>query len=188
VQDEVAKELADEAARAKKTLYGFSNECMQIVLKILHEHGSLEEIYPYWLQSKMSKETDGMPFLNRGLLDSLVKTFYSDNTETVLKIFFETGILFGSYVKLRAKNLDDLWGIINLFKLSIPARVFEMDRIENDESDRIYIMRYVSGISDELTMCMAKYFDGLFSCYSSNRRSTTSSSGAIEIEVTSSPG
>ncbi len=78
-----------------KTLYGFSNDCLEAVLKIFREDGNVEEIYPFWLQTKMSKEVDGMPFLNRGLLDSMVKTFYSKNSDIVLKIFFDTGILFG---------------------------------------------------------------------------------------------
>ena len=183
MEDKIAGELADDATRVNKTLYGFSNDCLEAVLKIFHEGGSVEEIYPFWLQTKMSKEVDGMPFLNRGLLDSMVKAFYSKNSDAVLKIFFDTGILFGSYAKLRAKSLDDLWELIRVFKSSIPARVFEMDRIKNDKAEMIYVMKYVSGMSDDMTLCMAKYFDGLFSCYSTNRRSTTSSSGVIEIEI-----
>lgn len=183
VEDKIAEELADDANRVNKTLYGFSNDCLEAVLKIFHEGGSVEEIYPYWLQTKTSKEVDGMPLLNRGLLDSMVKTFYPKNNDTVLKIFFDTGILFGSYIKLRAKSLDDLWGLIRVFKSSIPARVFEMDRIKDDRAGMIYVMKYVSGMSDDMTFCMAKYFDGLFSCYSTNRHSTTSSSGVIEFEV-----
>jgi len=183
VEDKIAVELADDANRVNKTLYGFSNDCLEAVLKIFHEGGSIEEIYPFWLQTKTSKEVDGMPLLNRGLLDSMVKTFYSKNSDAVLKIFFDTGILFGSYIKLRAKSLDDLWGLIKVFRSSIPARVFEMDRIRSDDAETVYVMKYVSGMSDDMTLCMAKYFDGLFSCYSADRRSTTSSSGVIEIEV-----
>jgi len=183
VEDKIAEELADDANRVNKTLYGFSNDCLEAVLKIFHEGGSIEEIYPFWLQTKTSKEVDGMPLLNRGLLDSMVKTFYSKNSDAVLKIFFDTGILFGSYIKLRAKSLDDLWGLIKVFRSSIPARVFEMDRIRSDDAETVYVMKYVSGMSDDMTLCMAKYFDGLFSCYSADRRSTTSSSGVIEIEV-----
>jgi len=91
--------LADEASRANKTLFSFSNECLEAVLKIFQEHGSVDEIYPFWLQTRMSKEMDGMPLLNRGLVDSMVKTFYPKDSEVLLKIFFECGVLFGSYIK-----------------------------------------------------------------------------------------
>jgi len=176
--------LAEEAARANKTLYSFSNECLDAVLKIFQEHGSVDEIYPFWLQTRMSKEMDGMPLLNRGLVDSMVKAFYPRDSELLLKIFFECGILFGSYIKMKFKDLDEVWNLIKLFRLSLPARVFEMDRTE-DRSGKSYVMRYVSGISVEMTTCLAKYFDGIFSCYSSNRQSRTSSSGVIEMEIRS---
>ncbi len=183
VDDGVATALADEATRFNKTLYGFSNECLEADLKILREGGNVEGIYPYWLQSKMSKETDGMPFLNRSLLDMMAKMSYATDPEACLKIFFDTGILFGSYAKLRAKDLDNLLGLVNLVKFSIPARLFEMQRKEGEDSKMIYVLRYVSGMSNELTICMAHYFDGLLSCYSSTRKLITSSSGVIEIEI-----
>ena len=80
VEDEVAIQLANEAARVNKTLYGFSNECMQAFMKILHEHASAEEIYPYWMQSKMSKEFDGMPRVSRGMTDFLIRELYPKNS------------------------------------------------------------------------------------------------------------
>ncbi len=184
VDDGIATAVADEATRFNRTLYGFSNECLEAVLKILRDGGDVEGIYPFWLQSKMSKEVDGMPFLNRSLLDSMVKMFYSTNPEACVKIFFDTGVLFGSYAKLRAKDLENLLGLVNLVKFSIPARLFEMRQREDEDSQKmIYVLRYISGISNEMTICMAHYFDGLLSCYSSTRHLTTSSSGVIEIEI-----
>ncbi len=182
MDDKIATMLSDEAARANKTLYSFSNECLEAALKISQEHGSVDEIYPFWLQTKMSKEVDGMPWVPRGLLDSFVKTFYQSNSDTLLKTFFEYGVFLGSYVKLRAKNLDEVMNLIKLFKLSIPARVFEIDRIEV-ESGRKYIFRYVSGISNEMTICMGKYLEGVFSCYTPEIQSRTSSTGVVEMEI-----
>jgi len=182
VDDQIATRFSDEAARANKTLYSFSNESLEAALKIFQEHGSVNEIYPFWLQTKMSKELDGMPWVPRGLLDSLVKTFYPTNSEKLLKTFYEYGVFLGSYLKLRAKNLDELWNLIKLFRSSIPARVLEMDRIE-DESDKRYVLRYVSGISTEMTICEGKYFEGLFSCFSTDIQSRTSSTGVVEIEI-----
>jgi hypothetical protein len=182
IEDEVATRLADEAARANKTLYGFSNESLEAVLKILRQNGSIEEIYPYWLQTKMSKEVDGMPLVNRGLVDSMVRVLYPKDSEALLKIFFDSGVLFGSYMKLRFKDLDDVWNLIKIFRISLPARLFEMERVESS-SGHSYILRYISGISVETTVCFAKYFDGLFSCYTTNRLSRSSSSGMIELEL-----
>ena len=182
VDDKIATMFADEAARANKTLYSFSNECLEAALKILQEHGSVDEIYPFWLQTKMSKEVDGMPLMNRGLLDSMVRTFYSKDSEAILKIFFDCGVLFGSYIKMKFKDLDEVWNLINLFRTSLPARLFEMDR-KVDQGGKSYVMRYVSGISIEMTVCMGKYFDGLFSCYSTNRQSRITSGGVVEMEI-----
>ncbi|MDA4111766.1 MAG: hypothetical protein OK439_04460 [Thaumarchaeota archaeon] len=182
VDDVIAARLADEATRANKTLYAFSNECIEAVLKIFHDRGSADEIYPFWLQTKMSKELDGMPWLNRGLLDSLVKTFYPANSDTLLKIFFQYGVVLGSYVRLRASNFEDLLSLIKLFGSSIPARVFEMERID-DQSEKRYVFRYVSGISDDTTVCVGKYMEGLFSCYSSSIQSKTSTAGVVEMEI-----
>jgi len=186
VEDRVAERLADAATQANMTLYGFSNVCLEALLKIFHDGGDAEEIYPFWLQTKMSKEIDGMPLLNRGIMDSMVRVFYPKDSEALLKIFFDAGVLFGSYLRMRYKSLDEVWTLIRLFKLSLPARVFEMDRLEEESgNERRYVMRYVSGISDETTNCMAKYFDGLFSCYTTDRRSASSSGGVIEIVLRS---
>jgi hypothetical protein len=182
IDDKTAKQLSDAAMRTNKTLYSFSNECLDTALKIFRDGGSLDEIYPFWFQTKMSKEVDGMPLLNRGLLDSMVRTFYSKDSEAILKIFFDCGVLFGSYIRMKFKDLDEVWSLINLFRSSLPARLFEMDRKE-DQSGKSYDMKYVSGISIEMTVCMGKYFDGLFSCYSSNRQSRISSGGVVEMEI-----
>jgi len=32
---------------------------------------------------------------------------------------------------MRFKDLDEVWNLIKLFRLSLPARVFEMDRTED---------------------------------------------------------
>jgi len=186
VEDGIAEKLADEATRVNMTLYGFSNVCLEALLKVFRDGGSAEEIYPYWLQTKMSKEVDGMPLLTRGILDQMVKVFYPRDSEAVLKIFFDAGVLFGSYIKMRFNNMNEVQDLIKLLKFSLPARVFEMDRLEGEsENERSYILRYVSGISEETTICLAKYFDGLFSCYSTDRRYKTTSSGVIEIEIRS---
>ena len=186
VEDGIAEKLADEATRVNMTLYGFSNVCLEALLKVFRDGGSAEEIYPYWLQTKMSKEVDGMPLLTRGIVDQMVKVFYPRDSEAVLKIFFDAGVLFGSYIKMRFNNMNEVQDLIKLLKFSLPARVFEMDRLEGEsENERSYILRYVSGISEETTICLAKYFDGLFSCYSTDRRYKTTSSGVIEIEIRS---
>jgi hypothetical protein len=88
VDDGVARQLADEAARANKTLYGFANESLQTVLKVLHERGSVEEIYPFWLQTKLIKEFDGTPRLSRSLMDSLVREMYPKDSEALLDNFY----------------------------------------------------------------------------------------------------
>ena len=129
--------------RANKTLYSFSNECLDTVLKIFRDGGSVDEIYPFWLQTRMSKEVDGMPLLNRGLIDSMVKTFYSKDSETILQIFFECGVLFGSYIKMKFKDLDQVWNLINLFRSSLPARLFEMDlKVDQSGEELCYEIRF----------------------------------------------
>ena len=183
VDDSVAKSLADEASRANKTMFGFSNDCLDAVLRILRDGGSIEEVYPYWLQSKMSKDVDGMPLLNRGIVDSMVREFFPNHSEKILKIFFDAGVLFGSYVKMKFKNMSELWQLVKLFHMTLPARLFEMDRVVDSSGSEIFILRYVSGISADTTNCFAKYFDGLFSCYSSDRRTRTSANGIIEMEI-----
>ncbi len=44
-------------------------------------------------------------------------------------------------------------------------------------------MRYVSGISFEMTLCTAKYMEGMFSCYSSNIELRNSSGGVVEFDI-----
>ena len=91
----------------------------------------MDEIYPFWLQTRMSKEMDGMPLLNRGLVDSMVKTFYPKDSEVLLKIFFECGVFFQElHKKMRFKDLDEAELIHYsgcLFRLEF---LEEMDRTE----------------------------------------------------------
>jgi hypothetical protein len=182
VEDEVATQLADEATRANNTLYGFSNECMQAVLKILHEHGSVEEIYPYWLQTKMSKEFVGMPWLARGAMDFLIRELYPKNSEMLREALYNYGINLGNYFRIRANNFEELSKLLRQFRMSIPARLFELDRFE-DEEGKGYILRYISGMSYEMTLCVAKYIQGAFSCFSSSSKSRIASGGMVELVI-----
>jgi hypothetical protein len=182
IEEDMAKQLADEAARAKKTLYGFSNEALGAVLKVLHERGAVEEIYPYWLQTKMSKEFDGMPWFGRETLDFLIREIYPKNSELVQGAFYEYGKKLGNYLKTRTKNIEELSKLFQLFRISIPARVFELDPFE-DNQGKGYTMRYVSGMSVEMTICIAKYIQGIFSCFSASSTSRTASGGMVELEI-----
>ena len=149
---------------------------------VLRERGSVEEIYPYWLQTKMSKEFDGMPWFARGNLDFLIRELYPKNSELVLNSFYEYGIKLGNYLKIKTKNIEELSKFFQVIRISIPARVFELEPFE-DASGKGYVMRYVSGISQEMTTCMAKYLQGIFSCFSTNTQSRMASGGMVELEI-----
>ena len=85
-------------------------------------------------------------------------------------------------MKLRAKNIEEFSELLQIIKHSIPARLFEIDRFE-DESGKGIVMRYVSGMSLELTASTAKYMEGMFSCYSSNIELRHSAGGVVELVV-----
>ena len=91
---------------------------------------------------------------------------------------YDQGKSLGAYMKLRAKNIEEFSELLQIIKHSIPARLFEIDRFE-DESGKGIVMRYISGMSLELTDSTAKYIEGMFSCYSSNIALHNSTGGVV---------
>jgi hypothetical protein len=182
ISDEIAEKVSLEADRENKTLYGFANECFESLTKIFNERGRIEEVFPYWLQTKMSKEFSGLPLTPRFLLDSIIRAFYGRDKETLLKLSFESGGMLGNYFKLRAKNLDGLKELIDVVGSPNPARLMELIKTEDHGSTK-YIFRYITGISDETTICLEKYFSGMLSVFSTDFTSRIQSSGIVEIEI-----
>lgn len=182
MNDGLAKEIASVAESENKTMYGFANECFESILKIYREHGKIEEIYPFWIQTRMSKEFGGLPLTPRYLLDSIIRMVYPKEKEALIRLSFESGRMFGAYLKLRAKNLDELRAIINLVGSSNPGRLMEIVKMDNFNPPK-YVLRYVTGISDETTICLERYFAGMLSVFSSTMSSKIQSSGIVEIEV-----
>ena len=182
VSDELANKIGLEADREKKTLYGFVNECFESLGKIFEEDGRLEEVFPYWLQTKVSKEFSGLPLTPRYLLDSIIRAFYARERATLEKLSFESGQMLGNYFKLRVKNLAGLKELMDILGSPNPGRLMELIKVEDGMSSR-YIFRYITGISDETTVCLERYFSGMFSVFSTDFTSRIQASGIVEIEI-----
>ncbi len=183
VDSSVATDLSDEATRQGKTLYSFANECLRGIISISREGGVPPEIYPSWKLSKMSKDFGGIPLFSRELIDSVVRLAYSSDKSKLLEVCRETGRNFGIYLSVNYPKREDLLKLVDQLQYAFPSRVTELRVMEDENRDTVYVFKYVSSLSKEMTECMESYLKGMFSAYSLEVSNSKVGLGIIELRL-----
>src|SRR2546425_2627255 len=84
IESNTAQSLAAQASSRGKTLYSFTNEILDVALRVFGQGGNENEIFPAWKTSRLSKDIEGTPFLPRSLVWTMVERLYRSDPEWLL--------------------------------------------------------------------------------------------------------
>src|SRR2546427_12517723 len=95
VESNTAQSLAAQAASRGKTLFSFTNEVLDVALRVLGQGGNENEIFPAWNTSRAWKDIEGAPSLPGSLIWKKVKRLYRSDPEGLLGEWAEAVRRFG---------------------------------------------------------------------------------------------
>src|SRR5947208_14708308 len=108
VESSTAQSLAAEASSRGKTLYAFTNQILDVALRVFGQGRDASEILPAWKSYRMTKDIEGVPFLPRSLVWKLVELLYQRYPEGLLQECLEAGRRIREVLRNFHSSLDDL--------------------------------------------------------------------------------
>src|SRR5438128_10500390 len=107
-ESNTAQSLAAQASSRGKTLYSFTNEVLDVALRVLGQGGNENEIFPAWKTSRVSKDIEGAPFLPGSLIWKMVERLYRSDPEWLLGEWAEAGRRLGERLRILHPTAEDL--------------------------------------------------------------------------------
>ena len=182
VESDTAQSLAAQASSRGKTLYSFTNEVLDVALRVLGQGGDATEIFPAWKSSRVSKDIDGVPFLPRSLIWKMVERLYQRDPDWLLQEWFEAGRRLGEVLRPLHPTLEDLQaGMVGPPSIMSEQRI-EILRTRSAADGRQEVrLRVVTDLTPELASCGESLLHGLLCSYSFRATESRVEDGVIEI-------
>ncbi len=128
VESNTAQSLAAQASSRGKTLFSFTNEVLDVALRVLGQGGNEHEIFPAWKTSRVSKDIEGAPFLPGSLIWKMVERLYRSDSEWLLGEWAEAGRRLGERLRILHPTVEDLQSGLSGLQSLIAERKIEVQR------------------------------------------------------------
>ena len=188
IESNTAQSLAAQASSRGKTLYSFTNEILDVALRVFGQGGNANEIFPAWKTSRLSKDIEGAPFLPRSLVWKMVERLYRSDPEWLLAEWFDAGRRLGERLRVLHPTLEDLQAGLSGLQSLIAERRIEVQRKPGGRETQPEIqLRVVTDLTPELAACGERFVEGVLSAYSFRATESRVKAGTIEIAAVYSP-
>ena len=182
VESNTAQSLAAQASSRGKTLYSFTNEILDVALRVFDQGGNENEIFPAWKTSRLSKDIQGAPFLPGSLIWKMVERLYRSDPEWLLEEWAEAGRRLGERLRALHPTLEDLQAGLSGLQSLIAERRIEVHRKPGGKEGQAGIeLRVVTDLTPELAACGERFLEGLLSAYTFQVTENRVKDGTIEI-------
>ena len=181
VESNIAQSLAAQASSRGKTLYSFTNEVLDVALRVLGQGGNENEIFPAWKTSRVSKDIEGAPFLPGSLIWKMVERLYRSDPEWLLGEWAAAGRRLGERLRILHPTLEDLQAGLSGLQSLIAERKIEVQRKPGGKDRARIRLRVVTDLTPELVACGERFLEGVLSAYAFQVTETQAKDGTIEI-------
>src|SRR5207302_415179 len=165
VESNTAQSLAAQASSRGKTLYSFTNEVLDVALRVLGQGGNENEIFPAWKTSRVSKDIGGAPFLPGSLIWKMVERLYRSDPEWLMEEWAEAGRRLGERLRILHPTVEDLQAGLSGLQSLIAERKIEVQRKPGGKDRAGIRLRVVTDLTPELAACGERFLEGVLSAY-----------------------
>src|SRR5437762_888118 len=162
VESSTAQSLAAEASSRGKTLYAFTNQILDVALRVFGQGGDASEILPAWKSYRVTKDIEGVPFLPRSLVWKMVERLYQRDPEWLLQEWFEAGRRIGEVLRTVHPTLEDLQvGMTGNPSIMTEQRIEIIRQRSAGDGRQQVRVRVVTDLTPELASCGESLLHGL---------------------------
>jgi len=182
VESGTAQSLAAEASSRGKTLYSFTNQILDVALRVFGQGGDASEILPAWKSYRVTKDIEGVPFLPRSLVWKMVERLYQRDPEWLLQEWFEAGRRIGEVLRTFHPTLEDLQvGMTGNPSIMTEQRIEIMRPRSAGDGRQQVRLRVVTDLTPELASCGESLLHGLLCSYSFRATESHVEDGVVEV-------
>jgi hypothetical protein len=158
--NDMAKRITDEADKRGKTISSLITEATNQFIE-MHERGlDIDEVEDLLMFTELMASARSVPVPFR-LLDSILSLAVRDSREKTMKLFYESGKVFGSAIRSYARNIDTASKLVTRFKKRLPLDDFHVV----GDSGRWEITISGAGYGKSSSECLAEGLRGVIEAY-----------------------
>lgn len=158
VRGDLLEKLSTITAKEGKTMYAFTNEIFEQVLKAYEMQVSLAELVEFYNLMKFGKDS-GSVILPSELLDYMISKLHKKEKEELLQKWYDSGVWYGKYLRLQSHEqepLQLLQKLLQTWMWNITDFSFDM------EKEKLVIRCISPHLTMESTESLAKFLEGIF--------------------------
>lgn len=115
IRSDLLDRIAEITAKEGKTMYSFTNEVFEQVLKTYDMNANISDVVDFYTLMQIEKET-GAAIVPMSVLEYTINKLYKENKEEFLKKWYDAGLWYGKYMASRFHDKEPLDVIEKLMK------------------------------------------------------------------------
>ena len=176
--EDLVDELSDVAARQGKTFYRYVSEIFEQALEANKMNKTLNSIIDSYTLSEISRKT-GVVAVPRDFLELGLDRIFSESEEDLLKIWFQTGRMYG--LLLKGKFNDEIEAFIRLVKEGL----WRVNEVEVKNVEKSLSLRFIApSISKERSTLLLAFIEGALTSLDYRIDEKNSYKGIIDFKIT----
>lgn len=158
IRSDLLDKIAQITAKEGKTMYSFTNEIFEQVLKAYEMNVNISDIIEFYRLMQIEKET-GSIIVPICVLEYVMDKFCKEDKKELLEKWYEAGLWYGKYISSRFQE-DELLNIIEkLMKISLRNMT---NCSVSKKNGHVKIRAMSPHFSLEQTESISKFIEGIF--------------------------
>jgi len=157
IRSDLLEKIAEITAKEGKTMYGFTNEVFEQVLKAYEMNVSISDIIEFYKLMQIEKET-GSAIIPIYVLEYAINELCKGNKKELLEKWYEAGLWYGKYISSMFHEEEPLDVIEKLMKNSLRSLT---NCSVSKKNEQIKVRAMSPHLSLEQTESTSRFIEGM---------------------------
>jgi len=157
IRSDLLDKIAEITAKEGKTMFGFTNEVFEQVLKTHEMNSNIADVVDFYMLMQIDKDT-GATVIPLNVLEYAMKKLYEENREELLGKWYEAGLWYGKYISSKFHDTEPLDIILKLMK-DCMRNLTNFSVLRKEEQIKVRAMS--PHLSLEQTEALSKFLEGI---------------------------
>ena len=157
VRSDLLQEIIKITAREGKTVFAFTNEVFEQVLKAYQMQTNPADILQFYISMKLEKDR-GICIIPIDLLNYMIEKLYTIEKEDLLQKWYNSGLWYGKYLSVKFERED--W--LEIFEKQMKKSVWNITDFSIAKREKSIHMRCICPyFTKESTEAFMKFLEGI---------------------------
>jgi hypothetical protein len=178
IRSDLLDRLSQITAKEGKTMYGFTNDVFEQVLKAYELNANISDVVEFYKLMQIEKET-GSVVIPVSILNYMMDKLYEENKPELLKKWYDAGLWFGKYISSSYHDSEPLTVIEKLMRDCLRNLT---NCSVSEKNGQVKIRAMSPHFSLEQTETLSKFLEGILHALNYNTSKNECLKGIILLE------